>query len=273
MTLYYTDPYWMLYAVFERMSFMLKRSIMQFDKYVGRELVKHNLFWQIYRLITFAVGATYAGITSTTRHYSKDRDFVVVPKGVVLENTWTNYATSASGTVAVAPTDVKNSYLLLVVTTRYNSISLSSVSFGGSSMTLLTGGGSPSVSGYMYGLLSPSTTPGNVTFTLSSSCSWRAVVYQLSGVNQTTPTLDWRGNYTAAGSSWSQTVTTTDYGFSVDMCVADSDGNVSNGQTVVSVNSIPMSGYLTLPSVPTQTHGWENLTAHIRWGVVSFNPA
>lgn len=273
MTLYYTDPYWMLYAVFERMSFMLKRSIMQFDKYVGRELVKHNLFWQIYRLITFAVGATYAGITSTTRHYSKDRDFVVVPKGVVLENTWTNYATSASGTVAVAPTDVKNSYLLLVVTMRAN-ISLSSVSFGGSSMTLLTGIGGPSASGYMYGLLSPSTTPGNVTFTLSGSCSWRAVVYQLSGVNQTTPTLDVQGGYTPAGSSsWSETVTTTDYGFSVDMCVAGSNGNVSNGQTVVSVNSIPMSGYLTLPSVPTQTHGWENLTGHVRWGVVSFNPA
>lgn len=243
-TIYWINPAWNFYRVFDRLLDPVKRL----------------------------VGAIRSGLIASSRDISVLLDGIINPNGISLENIWTGYGTGTSVSVAVVPTAVSNGYFVAVITTdETGGGSVSVVKLSGSSMTSLTGGTATN-SGWIYGFLNPSAGSYNFTCTLATSSVWRVVCYQLSGVNQTTPTLDAQ---TSAGTTTPITVTlaTVNYGYYIDGIRAVSGIGYQNGQTITTVNSLYASGRKA-PAFPQDTPAYsQSGTTAWRLNAVSLNPA
>ncbi len=230
--------------------------------------------WGLHHLVRNVVGAVKSGLTAGARYFNWMLKGVIIPKGVTIEHIWTAYGTGTSVSCAIAPTSSTNSYLLAILTSSGTAATASSFLFGGSGMSVIQSFVGVGLV-YAAGLINPSTTAGNLTATLSGSVAWRIVVFQLSGVNQSTPLVDSQENNSVGGTLASVTLTTVPFGFTVDG-VYNQGGYAmteQNGQTVISVNTHKCSGYLTSPAV-SQVHSYAWSTS-CRWGIVglSFNPA
>jgi hypothetical protein len=233
--------------------------------------------WGLHHLVSAIVSAVYSGIIETLRHWTKVLDFIINPKGIRIENTWTNYGSGTSVSVSVAPTTVTNCYMVAVVTTDNTVNTISSPLIQGvTPTTVATIGNSPRTA--IYGTTSYSTTAGTFTCTLSGTANWRCVVYQLSGVDQTTPYGDTKTVAPTQTTPMSVTLTTTDYSITIDGAsqMASTSLAAVNGQTTVTVNGRITSGYLLTPTVTSQTVGYSHTDTGTNYATMAaavINPA
>jgi hypothetical protein len=234
--------------------------------------------WAFHHLVSRIVGAVFSGVVNTIRHWVKVLDFLIDPKGIRIENTWSNYGTGTSVSVAVTPATVTNCYMVAVVSADNTVTSITSPLLQGSTpSTLVTVGNSPRSA--IYGTTSYSTTAGTFTCTLSGSCNWRCAVYQLSGVDQTTPTTSTGSVAPTQTSPMSVTLTTVDYGITIDVVTtmsASSYPAVQNSQTTITLNGKVFTGYLLTPTVTSQAVGYSHYdsgTNYATMAAVAINPA
>lgn len=226
--------------------------------------------WGLHHLVRKIVGAVFSGVIDTIRHWAKVIEFIINPRGVQIENIWTSNGAGTSGTCAITPVAATNSYLVCCLT-GYAGYTASNVAFNGSNFTNVTGGVLSSALSYIWGLTGHSTSAGNVTFTFSSTVTWRCVVFQLSGVNQSTPTTDAK----AVGgtvTSVSLTLATVVYGMVIDCLYSENTATPTQGQTTISGNSQKV-GYLTSPEYPSEVVGYSFASGAANYRAIAVNPA
>lgn len=268
MTTYYVDPYWMLYDVLNRILYEIKNLIRYTSRSIGRSLTRFPFLWTVYRFVTMAVDATYTGLVNSVRHFTKANDFVISPRGIVIENTWTNYGTGTTASVNVNCATVPNSYLVACVVDP-SAVTFSAPLLNGVAMTKLCYGAANVPVG-IYGFANPPTGAVSFTLTISSSSNWRVVCYQLSGVDLSDPLCDAQQATCAPGTSLSVTLVAEPYGIMID---AIKDGTTpQNSQVMTVVNSYNVSGVL-YPDTTSITSGYTFSSQNSHLNVVTLNPA
>jgi len=230
--------------------------------------------WGLHHLVRRIIGAVYSGLVSLARHFTKILDFVITPQQVVLENTWTGYATSTTVTVAVDISSSANSYVTVGASINSSAGVTATCTLNGVNVPSLAGG-STVRSCYLFGIIPATTGSQNVVVTLSGSTTCRVIVNQLSGVNQTTPTL--ATNSTSADSTsvtTSAALTTSLFGLIVDV-ISNESGTISanDGQTTVTVDGDIRGGY-KIPTATTDSPSYSSSSSSpMRISAASFNPA
>ncbi|MHC1739720.1 MAG: hypothetical protein AB9897_01270 [Anaerolineaceae bacterium] len=225
-------------------------------------------------LLKKAVTAVRSGLVkSALRDLQIIQDGIIpASEGVAIEGSWTAFGTGTSVSCSITPASVGNCYMVVCLSYQ-NNATITSPSLQGSTPGSLAAVGSSIVStSQMYGTISYSTTPGTFTCTLSNSTAWRVVVYQLSGVNQTTPTVDAKTT-AQSGGTLAVTLTTVLNGLTIDNPTGQNGITAaSNGQTTVLVNSIITAGSL-VPTTTSTVVGYTYPATYSALAAVSLNPA
>lgn len=228
--------------------------------------------WGLHHLVRRIVGAVYSGLVELARHFTKILDFILTPKGVVIENIWTGFTTATSGlTIPITVSTANNKYVVVAICTVSGSVG--SCTLNGAAMTLLAGTNA-NRGVYLYGIVPSTTGLQNLSFSTSSNVN-RAVVWECSGVNQTSPALDSQTATSASAASISTpSMACSPYGMILEAAdFASGTITPSNGQTPVVVNSINTGAYFR-PSGSTQVEAWGSTTASAcRISATSLNPA
>lgn len=235
------------------------------------------IFWQVlerfFEPIFRIVSVVYTGLMESLRHVNRTGEFMLLPKQIKVENIWTGYGTGTSISVPVVTSNLSNSYFVAVVVFD-GQYALSNVVLRSTGLTSLVGA-NITVGAYIYGLANPTAGSQNFTATLGSSTTWRVVCYQLSGVNQSTPTVNTNIAVATSGTSASISLTSVANGLLIDaLSIANGTGGQgNNGQTVTKVNNIIVSGYKdTSGATETDSYSWTS-SQNNRIAGVTFNPA
>ncbi|NMC30709.1 MAG: hypothetical protein GYA45_11635 [Pelolinea sp.] len=228
----------------------------------------------IARLILRIVGASYSGRTQLARHFTKVIDITITPKAIAVEAIWTGYRSGASQTVTINIPAVANPYVVVCSVMETTASASFSATLNGAAMTELTGAlANRAVK--IFGLIPGTTGPQDVVVTSGDVKTHRVSVYLLSGVNQTTPTLDAKtATSNGATSLTTPSMSASQLGLIVD-CASFVSGTVSSssGQTETTVNSIKHSGTLIPPATSTTTTWGTTSSSAGRICAVSLNPA
>jgi len=251
---------------------MIANLPMNFNLFSTRLKIEIFSFWILGRIVDLQTrtkskslgdyiyqigGIVIQSIVNGAKNIAQVIDWLIVPKGVKIENIWTNYATGTAVTLSCSPTAVQNSMLFFYLYVDLNPTAITAPTYNSTATTEVwrvagTGAGGCGMYKLNY------TTAGSWACTLTDSRVWRAVCYQLSGVNQTTPQLDYQGT------SLTTLTMATSSGSVLLSCPRPDSADIvtfTGGETVVSVNSLETSGYFATPSYPTQVTSYTTGTS------------
>ena len=218
------------------------------------------------------IGAIYSGVNELARHFSKSGEFTITPMGVKVENIWTAYGSGTAVSVPVSLIAVPNSFFVCAL--AYDGIiNITNYTLGGVTTPILAGSAIP-VGAILFGLVNPTPGAQNWTATLAAAVAWRAVCYQLSGVNQVSSVLNASSVNVQPGTSVTAPVSAAINGLLVDVIsIANGTGGQgNNGQTVTKVNNIITSGYKsTVGGTETDNYSW-SISQNAMLSVAAFNP-
>ncbi len=223
---------------------------------------------ELTRIILRIVGAVYSGTTSSSRHFDKSMKGVIQPKGIQVENIWTNYGTGTAVTCGINVADVSNSCVVAVVIGDAG-YAFSNAALGGSAMTTAAYGYSTDLAGIYY-IVNPTTGAATFTGTTAASMPWRVVCFQLSGVSQTAPLVDGDTTYANPTTSLSLTLDSIPHGLLIDGI--QNSTAAGSGQTITTVNSKQCCGYLQTDDVSVVS-SYTMASTHYRLSAATFNPA
>jgi hypothetical protein len=248
MAVFYEDPIWTMFCTFSHMQFELTK------------LLKRNKWLKM-------VSTTFSGIIETVLHVTKLKDLIIVPKGVTIENTWTGYSSTSSIAVATNISSALNKYVIAVVISGGGSPS--SVTLNGAAMTSLISVGSCGI----YGIIPGSTGAQNFVANAGAGLTWRVAVFELSGVNQSTPTLDAKNTYQNTATITTPSMVCSPYGLVIDgILFASGTVSENSAQTVTTINAIKTAG-VTRPTGTTITTSWTTTSSSQgSLSAVSINP-
>lgn len=254
LALNYIDPFWLIICTVnhvQRKIFFIKLALI-------KKIVQPKTVWYFLGNIYFAITGVLTGITNALYHFWKSGEFVVDSRGVVIEQTWSNYNTDTSLTVTVNITGVPNP-LVVIASAAVGNTSFSAPTLNGSAATVIYSfNGGPSM---ILSYIIPATTGvQNVVSTCNLPVAVRCQVYLLSGVDQSNPILN-SGSIVSTGVSvTTPTITTDPNGLLISTGgFAGGTVTVSAPDVGVTVNSI----YTTAYSVPA------GLTATVTWNTNS----
>jgi hypothetical protein len=243
-SIYWINPEWNLYRLFEKLLEPIKRI----------------------------VAVSRSGLVASNRDYSFVHDGIIKTKGVALEGYWTATGTGTAVSCAIVPKAVTNSYLMACieldgVTNTAGSINTPYI--GTSAMASLTSI-SPTFGTRI--LIAGLATAAGSTFTCSLpySGTWRVIVYQFSGVN-TTSSFAVATPSSTTGTSLSISLASYANSFIVDSIGANLTTTATSGQTVAYANC---SGILHTDTSTTTTVSYSTASStQLSLCAVALNPA
>ncbi len=185
--------------------------------------------------ITRFINAIYSGLLDLARHFNKVGEFMIIPKGVTIENKWTATGTGTSISVPVNLTAVGNAYVIVSVAGYTNSAStygFTSPALNGVGMTTHASQSAANYSRTLIAGIIPATTGSmNFTCSISTSITWYCTVYLVSGVSQSSPIV--AAGTVTGGANPSIVLNSTAMGMSFDCVSNNATGySPSAGQTV-----------------------------------------
>lgn len=256
LALNYIDPFWLIICTVSH----LQRKIFFIKLALIKKIVQPKTVWYFLGNIYRAITGVLTGITEASYNFWKTGEFVVDSRGVTIEQTWSNYNTGTSLTVAVNITSVPNPLVVIASAAIANTL-FSTPTLNGSAATVITNSnGTPSV--ILSYIIPTSTGAQNVVSTCNLSVAVRCQVYLLSGVDQSNPILNSQSVSSTGLSVTTPTITTDPNGLLISVgAFAGGTVTVSGPDVGVTVDSI----YTTAYSVPA------GLTATVTWNTSSSN--